>query len=107
MNFDDISYIERNGTKKSGPGLLLPGGYWVAKSTVVLAWVRVCEVLPRLPRDDKYCAETLCGVEFWKSHRCGKRIAFGRCIKYFVVHELLPLRVANPGKKGKRKYIRA
>jgi hypothetical protein len=35
-----------------------------------------------------------------------ERIKLGRCIKYFVDHGMLPLKVANPKKKGKRFYQR-
>lgn len=35
-----------------------------------------------------------------------KQLALGRCIKFFSVQGMLPLEVANPGKKGKRHYLR-
>ena len=41
------------------------------------------------------------------SYKRGARIAFGRCLKYFAVHDMLPIREANPAKSGSRIYVKA
>jgi hypothetical protein len=106
MKFKDISFDERGRFANSGPGLLLPGGYWVSKKIVELAWSQVRARFSALDWKVQQTAESLLGETFWKPRKCGQRIALGRCVKYFVDHEMLPLRVANPKKKGKRKYVR-
>lgn len=105
MNFDDINFGQRGGTYKPGLGYLLPGGYWVKKKYFEVAWKNASENLHKLDWKFSQTAESLCGKPCWLMQSFGERIALGRCIKYFVDHEMLPLRLANPGKKGKRKYL--
>ena len=104
MKFEDIKFDERSGSAKSGPGLLLPGGYWVLKKYFEMAWTQVRANASGLDWRAQQTAESLLGETFWKPHKCGQRISLGRCVKYFVDQKMLPMRVANPGKKGKRKY---
>lgn len=106
MKFRDIKFDERGGSAKSGLGLFLPGRYWVSKKVFEVAWSQVRARFSALDWQVQHTAESILGETFWKPHKCGQRIALGRCVKYFVDHEMLPLRVANPTKKGKRKYAR-
>lgn len=106
MRFEDIDFQERSGSKAPGLGLLLPGNYWVHKSHFDEAWKLIHAANPALDWQGEQIAETLCADPDWKYRKCGIRIKLGRCVKYFVDQGMLPLKVANPGKKGKRKYIR-
>lgn len=106
MKFRDIKFDERGEAAKSSLGLLLPGGYWVSKKVFELAWSQVRTRFSALDWKVQQTAESTCGEAFWKTHDCGVRIKLGRCVKYFADHDILPLRVANPKKKGKRKYSR-
>ena len=84
-----------------------PGGYWVPKRYFELMWESALKQLPILDWSKDQTAETLFGgKERWLSHKVGGRIALGRCLKYFADNEMLPIKVANPKKKGKRKYTR-
>lgn len=106
MEFIDIPFCESGRKDRPGLGLYLPGGYWVGKTTFELAWHQVNKGLPATGCKVPHTARSMCGEEFWLDHKCGRQINFGRCIKYFVDHEMLPLKVANPTKKGSRKYVR-
>jgi hypothetical protein len=106
MKFEDITFSQRSRSGKSGLGLVLPGGYWVLKIVFEVAWSAVRPRWSTLDWRVPQTAETLCSDQIWKPRTCGERIALGRCVKYFVTQEMLPLRVANPNKKGKRKYVR-
>ena len=108
MKYEDIRYYERRGTDKPGRGLHLPGGYWVQESLFCLMWRRAIETLPNIDWSKKQTVVTIFGdAELWVSQKFGVRIALGRCLKYFADHDMLPIRVANVGKKGPRKYVRA
>lgn len=109
MEFSDINFYERSGAKTAGLGRHLPGGYWVQKAYFEITWRQVRAAIPALDWASKpeQSAETLCGEAFWQAQKKGgPRLKLGRCVKYFVDHEMLALRVANPGKKGKRRYTR-
>jgi hypothetical protein len=106
INCKDIRYFKRNGSVTSAVGLVLPGRYWVSRKVFQEAWRQIRPRYSALDWRVQQTAESLCGESFWKTQICGKQLALGRCVKYFVVHEILPLRVANEGKKGKRKYVR-
>jgi hypothetical protein len=103
MQFSDIKFDERNGSGAFGLGLTIRG-VWVYKSTFELAWRQSNAVWPTLDPQGEYDAEILNDAELWPDYRIGKRLALGRCIKYFVDHGMLPLYISNSGKKGKRKY---
>jgi hypothetical protein len=70
-------------------------------------WFHAAESLPKLDRSRKQTAVDVFGDKAcWLSYRIGVRISLGRCLKYFAHQEMLPIREANPGKKGPRRYIR-
>ena len=107
MDIKDISFENHISRHWDGLALLTSGRYWVPKSDVLLAWKHFSNAV--LPVDDQtqVDAQMLFGEPeaVWKAMKVGKRIALGRCLKYFVDHEMLPLKVANPGKRGKKKYV--
>ena len=39
--------------------------------------------------------------ETWAGHDTATRIAFGRCLAYFVTHKMLPLQCVNPSASNK------
>lgn len=95
MEFKDIKFIERPGAKASGLWLVLPGGWWVHKSAVEVAWNKARTILPTLDRRLVITIEMLHGSELFRSKKLGTRHAIGRCIKYFFAHGMLP-RKGNP-----------
>ena len=106
MKFEDINFHESGRRDRPGLGLYLPGECWVGKTTFEMAWNQVRKGLPEPDDRKQYTARMMCGEEFWQSHPCRRRPSLGRSIKYFVTHEMLPLREVNAGKKGSRKYVR-
>jgi hypothetical protein len=107
MKFDDTRFIEREKPIGKEQGLIMPGGFWVTKQTYQAAWNQVHQNWQSIDWSLKQCAETLIGREYWKQQKNGgPRLAMGRCIKFFITHDMLPrpLENANPGKKGKRFY---
>jgi len=106
MKFSDINFTQSGRFDRPGLGLKLPGGFWVQQKYFETAWQRALENIPKLDWRHLQTAETLCGTKCWRDHDCGPRLKLGRCIKYFVVQQMLPLRVANARKKGARKYTR-
>lgn len=105
MSFDGIDFCESGRRDRPGLGLYVRG-YWVGKTTMEMAWKQVAANLAALNLGEKQTAETLCGKAFWQEQNCSKRLSLGRCVKFLVDQEFIPLQVANPGKKGKRKYVR-
>jgi len=106
MKFNDIRFIERDTRFGKQQSLIMPGGFWVTKQTCQDAWKQVNQNWHSIDWSLKQCAETLIGSEYWKPQICGKQLAMGRCVKFFITHDMLPrpLEIANPGKKGKRFY---
>ena len=105
MKFEDIEFESRRGVDRSTLGLWLPGKYWVEKVLFKEAWTRIWKACPTGVWQGTQTTETLCEDPDWRARDCGVRIKLGRCVKYFVSEEMLPLKLSNPGKKGKRKYI--
>jgi hypothetical protein len=83
----------------------MPGGKWVAKCHFEETWTLFWRSVGLLDSGRKYLAKSLCNDPSWEDRPRGQRIAFGRCIKYFATHRVLPITLANPGKKGSRKYV--
>ena len=105
MKFNEINFCESDKPNKPGLGLFLPGHYWVAKKYFELVWRYAALEIPKLDWSQEQCAETIFGKARWKEFDFWEQIRLGRCVKYFVTREMLPLRLANPRKKGKRKYF--
>jgi len=106
MKYSDINFTEHNfyyGTLLGFP----IRGYWVTKDLFVLMWRKATEEIPKLDWSKQHTVVTIFGDdEEWQQLSFGQRIALGRCLKYFADQGMLPIRVANPTKKGTRKYVR-
>ena len=105
MKFEVIAFYEEAGSGKHELGLHLKGR-WVPKKNFQTVWTGALEEIPKLDWTHLQTAETISGVPNWKKLPVGYRISLGRCLKFFVDEGMLPLRIANPGKKGTRKYAR-
>jgi len=101
--FSDIPFTSRSG-QLDQMGCLMPGGYWVEKEMFEVAWLQAMEAIDLLVPGKRYSAEELCNPALWGRLWRSEAIMLGRCIKFLVVHGLLPLIEANAGKRGKRTY---
>ena len=107
MKLADIKFTERSGRDGSSLGANA-GGYWVAKVRFEEMWSRANAAMQTLDWSKPQTGRTIFGDdEVWNSYKRGARIAFGRCLKYFAVHDMLPIREANPAKSGSRIYVKA
>lgn len=107
MKFKNIKFVERNGKYGKTYGLFACGGrHWVEKRYFRLMWQTALDELPKLDWSRPKVTKSFFAAEDWKDFKIGKKIALGRCLKFFVDHDMLPLRVANPDKKGPRRYIK-
>ncbi len=105
MQFSDIIFTKHGGRYGSSKGLHIRGR-WVTKDLVDLMWLYAPQVIPTLDWSKPHSVVTIFGDrEEWLSYPVGARIALGRCLKYFADHDMLPIRLANEGKKGPRKYV--
>ena len=104
MKFADIKFGERGGSRANGLGLLT-AGYWVEKEYFELAWTLIRADDPARDWHGKHTTVSLCNDPTWKNRRVGKRIKIGRCVKYFVNEQMVPLSETNKGKGGSRRYI--
>ena len=106
MRFEDIDFSDHCWFVTRGPGLVMPGGYWVPKADFVLGWNQVRNGLPPVGSTCAYTTKEMCDDEFWQSIKIGKKLAIGRCVRFFVTNKMLPLKLTNPKKRGSRKYVR-
>lgn len=106
MQFKDIRYSERYDKQHKGTGCYMPGNFWVYQKTMEVAWKKILENWHRIDWSTLQFAEALIGTAYWRQQSYGARLALGRCVKFFITHDMLPisLKVANVGKKGKRLY---
>ena len=105
MTFEDIPFRDRPGTMGQTTGILL-GGHWILRWQVEFAWRQLLLNLPSMNLSVQRTTKFLLQDDSWASRKIGVRIGLGRCVRYFVVNRMIPLRLANPGKKGPRKYLR-
>ena len=101
---DGIRFDEHGGKFGKQRGMYMPGKFWVPEADFNLAWEIAKAHLPSIDWTKKVSSETFFTTEIWHQFWGINRFNFGRCIKYFSVHNMLPIEVANPGKKGKRFY---
>lgn len=101
---DDIKFIEHGGKHGKTLGLFMPGRYWVSEPEIVLTWKIAIAHLDTIDWMKKVCTETIFTEDIWRQFEKPVKFSFGRALKYFCTHEMLPIEVANPGKKGKRFY---
>lgn len=82
----------------------MPGGYWVSRALIAESFRMFWRCVPKLKPTRKHTARQMCSDPGWAERPRGQRLAIGRCFKYFEVHGVLPITLANPGKRGTRKY---
>ena len=114
MKFEDLLYEEGTGKYANTLGISMPGGFWVFKGTMILAWKAVHENWANIDWTEKQCSETLIGSDVWHGQVNGAKRALGRCITLFAKHDMLPLLLApaltrkgKPYKGGKNLYVLA
>ncbi len=112
--FEDISYTEGDGKYANILGLYLPGGFFVFMATMILAWRGVHANWANIDWTRRQSAETMIGSDVWQTQVDGAKKALGRCIRFFVKHDMLPTRLVlartrkgKPYKGGKRLYVPA
>ena len=112
--FEDLRYVERVDKYGKTLCLPLPGGFPVFKSTAELAWCCVHKNWANIDWTKRQSAETLIGIAVWQLQVDGAKRALGRCIRFFVKHDMLPLRLVlartrkgTRYKGGRRLYVLA
>lgn len=86
-------------------GLEMPGGYWVSRALLLEVFRMFWRCASDLRPARKHTARQMCSDPGWEDRPRGQRLAIGRCIKYFEVHGVLPIRLLNPDTRGTRKYL--
>lgn len=100
----DIKFDKHGGKFGNQLGLYMPGHYWVPKAEIELAWDIANAHLPDIDWTKRVYSETIFTTDIWEEFKKPTKLMLGRCLKYFSVHGMLPIEVANPGKKGKIFY---
>lgn len=98
-----IRFTTRNGPKGLSVGLQI-GRHWVSESYFRYVEKRVVDALPYLDKAKKYKAEDIINAPDWPDKKIGTRIAYGRCLSFYVDRGMVPLKLMNPDKKGPRLY---
>jgi hypothetical protein len=81
------------------------GKPWVFKWIFQKAWKRFSTAIACADWSIKQCSKSLFGDDAeWVNINHGVRQAMGRCLRYFVDHGMLPLRVINPDATGTKYY---
>jgi hypothetical protein len=87
-----------------GVGLAMPGRYWVTQVTVRETFKLFWLAARQLESARTHSAEGLVRTAEWADRPRGERIAMGRCFKYFSLHGILPITLANPEAPYNFKY---
>lgn len=103
--FDVIKYEKRSGKKGAMVGMQL-GVHFVFKWIFEDAWKNISAGIATADRNKAHTAKSLFNnPEVWNGYEAkGIRIAIGRCLKYFVENEMLPLFCVNPHATGSKLY---
>lgn len=90
---------------KGGPmdGLQL-GRNFVFKDIVETGWQTFRTAIEGADWTKPQTAKSLFNDPNWDRLSFGRRIAIGRCLRYFVDHEMLLLGLLNPESTGTKKY---
>ena len=102
--FIALKYGKRNGKKGPSTGITL-GRHWVFEWIFRSAWGRFTTGLATADWSKPQTAQYLYNDPDWTSMNFGVRIAIGRCLRFFVNHEMLPLKVINPHSTGTKLYM--
>ena len=88
-------------------GWFMPGEFFVPLEDIKMALSNALMHIDGIDWTQKVAASAFFDKEDWEGFVFGKRLALGRCIKFFCDEGLLPIKVTNPGKKGRRYYERS
>jgi hypothetical protein len=113
MKLDNIKFIERNTAFGKQLGIVMPGGHWVMKNTLMHAYAALIANWPEIDWSLKQTSKSMIGIASWGApYQKGLNQALGRSVKFFVTHDMLPspLEVAckcngDPYKGGSVKYV--
>lgn len=97
---DAIPYRRQNANGKTYLALQMPGRKLVRKSHFEEVWNLFWASVHLHKTRRKHTTKELCKDPRWEERPRGRRIAFGRCMKYFYDHGVLPITLANPHKKS-------
>jgi hypothetical protein len=90
---------------KDGLWFKMPGPRgWVQAQTVCTAWALFWRSAHTLDANRLHTTEGLACTPDWSSRPEGERRAMGRCFKYFSLHGVLPITLANPEAPYNFKY---
>ena len=103
-DFNKIKFEQHSGKFGKQLGLRMSGNYWVPREDVLFAWENATPRVFLLDWTKPVFSKLFFDQDKWNGFPKGKKLALGRCIKYFSTHEMLPIEEANPEKKGSRIY---
>lgn len=102
--FETIKYQTSNGPRGPGVGKTL-GRPWVFKWIFQEMWQRACNNIATADWSVKQSTKSLYNdADTWCDMKHGVRQAYGRCLRYFADHQMLPLHVINPKATGTKYY---
>lgn len=103
--FEAIEYIKHPGRKSTAIGLQL-GAHFVFKWIFQDAWNHISGNIATADRFKFYTTESLFNdADAWAGFGTPIRIAIGRCLRYFVDNEMLPLFCVNPHATSAKLYM--
>lgn len=103
--FAAIAYDKLPGKKGTVVGLQL-GPHFVFKWIFLEAWNHISANIATANRSKFYKTESLFNdADVWAGFEIPIRIAIGRCLKYFVDNNMLPLFCVNPHATGAKLYM--
>jgi len=102
--FMALKYAKRD--TKYGPsrGLDL-GHHFVFDGQIRSSWESIRAALATADWTKPQSAKSLYNDPSWESKTFGARIAIGRCLRFFVNHGMVPLKVINPQATGTKLYM--
>jgi len=111
LKIEAVKFVQRS----DGQYWLLIKGRWVMKSTFLTAYAAILENWSNIDWKVRQTAKTMVGKAHWGAPaERGLIQAMGRCVRFYVDHDMLPVQVAlarkrngDPYKGGKRLYVLA
>ncbi len=103
--FEAIKYEKRRSGKNGTVIGLELSAHFVFKRIFQEAWKHLSVSVVTANRCKLHTAKSLFkDMEGWDEYDAGIHIAFGRCLKYFVENNMLPLHCVNPHISGAKLY---
>lgn len=111
MKIEAVKYVQRS----DGQYWLLIKGRWVMKSTFLTTYAAIYENWSNIDWKVRQTAKAMVGKAHWGAPaERGLIQAMGRCVRFYVDHDMLPVQVAlarkrngHPYKGGRRLYVLA